>query len=100
MSYCELFQEKKVHIRKDTRCYGCAKKFPKGRVLWAQQGLYDGRFFYNHLCSPCRKEAYDTVEDDEEYGYGDLRDRRVDRARVWAHDRKMKPSGAEDGVRL
>ena len=80
---CEFYNERKVkHIRKDTRCFGCAKLFPKGRSMWGVSGKFDGDFFSEHLCSPCRDELY---RGDYEYGYsyGDLKEGRRERVRDW-----------------
>jgi hypothetical protein len=89
MSTC--LQDKTVKTRKEHRCSGCYKVFPKGRKLHYQSGVCDGDFYSVYICNPCRDE-YHRSDYSDGYSEGDLREGRRERVRDWQYDRNKKVS--------
>lgn len=90
---CDFYNERKIkHTRKEHKCMGCLKKFPKGHSLYYGSGIFDGDFFAGYLCGPCNRELYNGDYRDG-YSDGELRIGRLERVRDWQHKRIRKVMG-------
>ncbi len=48
-----FIQSKKVETRKEHRCLGCERDYPKGSQMEIVSGMFEGDFFRYYLCKPC-----------------------------------------------
>lgn len=68
-----FLEDKKVKIRKEHHCWGCARKFEKGNELHFLKSVGDGGFLSTYWCKTCDEYWNKFMESDEEIGFGDFR---------------------------
>ncbi|GAB6429338.1 hypothetical protein [Bacillus cereus] len=68
-----ILEQKDVKIRKDRRCWGCARKFEKGRTLKVIKGVDDEGFFSTYWCRTCNTYWCKYMHDGDEIGFGELK---------------------------
>jgi len=47
-------------VRKKHQCFGCNKIIAKGSPAWYSVGVWEGDFYYYHMCDRC-KEITDSL---------------------------------------
>lgn len=67
MSY--IVSQKEVITRKEQRCFGCARKFPRNTKM-LRQAVKDDIIFTVYLCPTCQKVVFERSGDD--FCEGDL----------------------------
>ena len=67
MSY--IITQKEVITRKEQKCFGCARKFPRNTKM-LRETVKDDIIFTAYLCPTCQKVVYERSGDD--FGEGDL----------------------------
>ena len=67
MSY--IITSKEVITRKEHKCFGCARKFPRNTKM-LRETVKDDEIFTAYLCSTCQEIAYERSG--EEFCEGDL----------------------------
>ena len=67
MSY--IIAQKEVITRKEQKCFGCARKFPRNTKMLRETVKYD-IIFTDYLCPTCQKVSCERSGDD--FGEGDL----------------------------
>lgn len=55
--------ERTVKIRKARKCDGCLEDHPIGSEMIKNVGVFEGDFFSNYICPPCRKFIDENTED-------------------------------------
>lgn len=67
MSY--IISHKEVTTRKEHKCFGCARVFPRNTKM-IRETVMDDIMFTAYLCSTCQKISYERSG--EEFREGDL----------------------------
>lgn len=67
MSY--IITQKEVITRKEQKCFGCARKFPRNTKM-LRSTVKDDIIFTDYLCPTCQKVSYEISGDD--FCEGDL----------------------------
>ncbi len=67
MSY--IITQKEVITRKEQKCFGCARKFPRNTKM-LRETVKDDIIFTSYLCPTCQKVVYERSG--EEFCEGDL----------------------------
>jgi hypothetical protein len=67
MSY--IITQKEVITRKEQKCFGCARKFPRNTKM-LRETVKDDVIFTAYLCPTCQKVSYERSGDD--FCEGDL----------------------------
>ena len=70
----DIIGDKDVKIRKEQRCFGCARKFPPGTVLARITSVDSGVFATTYWCDVCRIYWKEHMLYDDEINFGELRD--------------------------
>ena len=81
MSKQSFSNERKIaKTRKKHQCFGCNKAFRAGSWMWYQSGVWDGEFYSNYMCGPCRNEL-SLGDYADGFSGGDLWESRYQRAK-------------------
>ena len=64
---------KAVKTKKDHKCFGCARKFPKGSKLQRITSADGGEIQSNYWCDVCQEYWSEYMESDDCIGFGDLK---------------------------
>lgn len=77
MSY--IITHKEVITRKEQRCFGCARPFPRNTKM-LRETVKDDIIFTAYLCPTCQKIVYERS--DEEFCEGDLYELAVEAEKI------------------
>ena len=77
MSY--IITQKEVITRKEQKCFGCARKFPRNTKM-LRSTVKDDIIFTDYLCPTCQKVSRERSGDD--FGEGDLYELAVEFERI------------------
>lgn len=69
----DVLQDKVVKTKKEHRCSGCARKFPKGTALKCVKVADEGRIYTDYWCPVCMEYWKRYMNSDDQIGYGDLK---------------------------
>lgn len=78
MSY--IIAQKEVTTRKEQRCFGCARTFPRNTKM-LREAVKDDIIFTAYLCSTCQKIVRDRSGD--EFCEGDLYELALETEQIW-----------------
>ncbi len=81
----DILLDKDVKIRKDRKCWGCARDFKKGHTLRCVKAADEGTITATYYCGTCTEYWKDYMEPCDEIGYGELRSEDYER---WELTRK------------
>ncbi len=78
----DVVGRKFVKTRVEHICFGCGRKFRKG-IMMERSCVFDGTPWTCYLCKSCQ-EASAELNWQDEYGFGELRDRalEIERAKI------------------
>lgn len=68
-----IVSQKTVKTRKEHRCFGCARKFPKGAQMEKIDNADEGTIHSSYWCDVCTAYWTEHMQDGEEIMYGDLK---------------------------
>ena len=77
MSY--IITHKEVTTRKEHKCFGCARKFPRNTKM-LRETVKDDIIFTVYLCPTCQKVVYEISGED--FCEGDLYEQAVEAERI------------------
>ncbi len=75
MSY--IISQKEVTTRKEQKCFGCGRNFPRNTKM-LRSCVKDDVVFTAYLCPTCRYIASRELESGDEFCEGDLYERAVE----------------------
>lgn len=75
MSY--IISHKEVTTRKEQKCFGCRRKFPRNTKM-IREAVKDDVIFTLYLCPTCQYISSHELEHGDEYCEGDLYERAVE----------------------
>ncbi|MBE3039691.1 MAG: hypothetical protein IMZ62_12885 [Chloroflexi bacterium] len=87
----DLLIHKKVKTRKPHKCWGCRRQYPAGATLTVCVQADGGTILRTYWCPVCQSiiSGMDEYEQDDGFGYGELRDNTED----W-EDQRVKIEGS------
>jgi hypothetical protein len=68
-----VISNKIVKTRKEHKCWGCARSFPKNSNLEAVTAEDEGKIYTNYWCEVCRVYWTEHMLYDDEINLGDLK---------------------------
>lgn len=68
----EVLEHKRVVTKKEHRCFGCDRKFPKGSNMSAHTEVGDGGICRTYWCDDCTRVWNKYMGYDDEINSGDL----------------------------
>lgn len=69
----DILENKIVTTRKEHRCYGCTRKFPKNSRLQVITSVDNGEVRRVYWCDTCRSYCLKYMESDDLIMYGELK---------------------------
>lgn len=79
----DVVGRKVVKTRAAHVCFGCGRKFEQGAMM-ERSCVFDGAPWTRYLCESCQKASSELGWQDE-YGFGDLRERSLEIEREALH---------------